>query len=126
VLAAHLLEDVSVEVSGGKTALLVPYGTRLPVTVSDKFSTVDDGQPSVELHLVTGIATPLRKTIARINSKLLLDQPRRVPTVAMTLTIDERGELEVELREVGSESVVRRHGFSVPVSTPGRKPDQVN
>ena len=111
------LDDLSIEISGGATAVLLPYGTPLPFTKSEVFSTADDDQQSVGIHLVTGTATsPLRKTIANVTSRLVMLRPRAIPQISITLTVDAGGELELEINEVGTDNTVRSVGHSIAVS----------
>ena len=117
--AVRVLDDLSLEISGGATTVMVPYGTRLPFTTSEVFSTADDDQRSVGIHLVTGTSvTPLRRTIAKLTAELARRRPRAIPKVSVTVTIDESGDLEVEVSEVGTSNSVRSRGYSVPVAKP--------
>jgi hypothetical protein len=115
----RVLDDVSIEISGGKTSLLVPYGTPLPFTMRDEFSTAADKQDNIAIHLLTGTSrTPVRRTVAMFTSKLALLRPRATPKITIELTIDASGEIALEITEHGTDNKVQASGFLVPVTEP--------
>ena|GEM_PF-6425858 len=113
----RVLDDVCIEISGGKSSLLVPYGTPLPFTMRDEFSTAKDKQDEIAIHLVSGTdRTPVRRTVALFTSKLALLRPRAVPKIIVELTIDTNGAMALEITEQGTDNKMKASGFAVPVT----------
>jgi hypothetical protein len=113
----RVLDDVSIEISGGKTSLLVPYGTALPFTMRDELSTAGDAQEQIFIHLLTGTdSSPVRRTVAMFTSKLVLRRPKATPKIVIELRVDTTGEVELEITEQGTDNKVHATGFKVPVT----------
>src|SRR5947207_4002142 len=49
-----LPETIGVEVVGGKFEPLIRRGTELPITYAEDYSTAEDQQTSVQLHVLAG------------------------------------------------------------------------
>lgn len=113
----RVLDDVSIEISGGQTTLLVPYGAALPFSKRDEFSTAADKQDSIAIHLLTGTSrTPVRRSVALFTSKLALLRPRATPKITIDLRIDTSGEITLEIAEQGTDNKVQVSGYTVPVT----------
>jgi hypothetical protein len=113
----RVLDDVSIEISGGRSSLLVPYGSALPFKAREEFSTAEDKQRQIGIHLVTGTdETPLRRTVAMFASELQLERPRATSKIVVDIAIDTTGEITLEITELGTDNKVHATGYRVPVT----------
>jgi molecular chaperone DnaK len=93
--------SLGIETLGGVTTVLIPRNTTIPVRRSEVFSTAEDGQPAVDVHVVQGE----RKMVAdnRTLGKFKLDglpaAPRGVPKIEVAFDIDANGILHVSARD---------------------------
>ncbi len=101
-----LLLDVSplsigVETIGGVTKKLVPRNTTIPVRRSDTFSTSENNQTSVEIHVVQGEREMAEdnKSLGRFKLTGIPPAPRGVPQVQVSFDIDANGILQVVARD---------------------------
>jgi molecular chaperone DnaK len=92
---------LSIETMGGVATPLIPRNTAIPTRVVDTFSTAQDNQPQVEVHIVQG-----ERPLAADNKglgKLILDgiqpAPRGIPQIEVTFDIDANGILKVTARD---------------------------
>ena len=105
-----LLLDVTpltlgIETSGGVMTTLIPRNTTVPTLKSQVFSTAQDNQPAVEVHVLQG------ERVEAINNKLLgnfiLDgipaAKRGSPKIEVTFDIDADGILNVRARDVNTD-----------------------
>ena len=108
-VADVLLLDVTpltlgVETAGGAVAALIPRNTPVPVARTEVFTTAQDDQASVEVHVVQG-ERPLageNKSLARFALEGLGGGQRGAQQIAVGFTLDANGILAVRAREVGS------------------------
>ncbi len=105
-----LLLDVTpltlgIETSGGVMTTLIPRNTTVPTLKSQVFSTAQDNQPAVEVHVLQG------ERVEAINNKLLgnfiLDgipaAKRGSPKIEVTFDIDADGIMNVRARDVNTD-----------------------
>ena len=111
-----LLLDVSplslgIETLGGVTTVLIPRNTTIPTKKSETFSTADDNQTTVEIHVLQGereLAT-YNKTIGKFQLTGIPPAPRGMPQVEVTFDIDANGILHVTAKDkaTGKEQKIR-------------------
>ncbi len=101
-----LLLDVSplsigVETIGGVSKKIVPRNTTIPVRRSDIFSTSENNQTSVEIHVVQGEREMANdnKSLGRFKLTGIPPAPRGVPQVQVSFDIDANGILQVIARD---------------------------
>ncbi len=101
-----LLLDVSplsigVETIGGVTKKIVPRNTTIPVRRSDIFSTSENNQTSVEIHVVQGEREMAEdnKSLGRFKLTGIPPAPRGVPQVQVSFDIDANGILQIIARD---------------------------
>ena len=78
------------ETVGGLATPLVLRGTPLPATRSNIFSTADDDQTTVEIHVLVG-ESPLaakNQSLGRFQLKGIPKAPRGRPHITVTYTVD--------------------------------------
>ncbi|MFS8823463.1 Hsp70 family protein, partial [Synechococcus sp. W60.2] len=82
----------------------IPRNTTIPTRKSEIFSTAEDGQTSVEIHVVQGERELARdnKSLGRFKLDGIPPAPRGVPQIEVTFDIDANGILKVTARDKGS------------------------
>src|SRR5438876_2940954 len=103
--------SLGIETLGGVTTVLIPRNTTIPTKKSETFSTADDNQTTVEIHVLQGereLAT-YNKTIGKFQLTGIPPAPRGLPQVEVTFDIDANGILHVAARDkaTGKEQKVR-------------------
>jgi molecular chaperone DnaK len=101
-----LLLDVSplslgIETLGGVTTVLIPRNTTIPTKKSEVFSTAEDNQTTVEIHVLQGerqMASDNR-TIGKFQLTGIPPAPRGMPQVEVTFDIDANGILHVSAKD---------------------------
>ena len=116
-----LLLDVSplslgLETIGGVMKKLLPRNTTIPVRKSDIFSTGDNNQTMVEIHVLQGereMATD-NKSLGRFKLTGIPPAPRGLPQIQVSFDIDANGILQVTARDktTGREQSITVQGAS--------------
>ncbi len=101
-----LLLDVTpltlgVETLGGVMTPLIERNTTIPVRKSEIFSTADDGQTAVTIHVLQGERTMAldNMTLGRFNLEGIPPAPRGLPQIEVTFDIDANGILNVTAQD---------------------------
>jgi molecular chaperone DnaK len=93
--------SLGVETKGGVTAVLIPRNTTIPTRKSETFSTAEDNQGQVEIHVLQG-ERPLaseNKSLGRFILDGIPAAPRGTPQIEVTFDIDANGILHVSAKE---------------------------
>jgi molecular chaperone DnaK len=104
-----LLLDVTpltlgVETQGGVATPMIPRNTTVPTSMSQVFSTTEDHQTVVRIHVVQGEREMARdnKTLGRFELIGLPPAPRGVPQIEVTFDIDADGVVKVSAKDLGT------------------------
>ncbi len=96
--------SLGIETLGGIATKLIERNTTIPTRKSQVFSTAQDNQPSVEIHVVQG-----EREMAKDNTSLgrfILDgippAPRGMPQIEVTFDIDANGIINVTAKDKGT------------------------
>jgi molecular chaperone DnaK len=93
--------SLGVETLGGVMTRLIERNTTIPTRKSEVFSTAEDNQPSVEIHVLQGERELARdnKSLGRFHLEGIAAAPRGVPQIEVTFDIDANGILNVAARD---------------------------
>jgi molecular chaperone DnaK len=103
--------SLGIETLGGVTTVLIPRNTTIPTKKSETFSTADDNQTTVEIHVLQGEREMARdnRTIGKFQLTGIPPAPRGMPQVEVTFDIDANGILHVSAKDkaTGKEQKIR-------------------
>jgi molecular chaperone DnaK len=105
-----LLLDVTpltlgIETKGGVMTKLIERNTTIPTRKSEIFSTAEDNQPSVEIHVLQGereMAT-YNKSLGKFQLTGIPPAPRGIPQIEVAFDIDANGILNVSAKDLGTQ-----------------------
>ncbi len=104
-----LLLDVTpltlgIETLGGVMTALIKRNTTIPTKAQQVFSTADDGQTAVTIHVLQGEREMAagNKSLGQFNLTDLPPAPRGMPQIEVTFDIDANGILHVTARDKGT------------------------
>ena len=103
--------SLGIETLGGVTTVLIARNTTIPTRKSEIFSTADDNQTQVEIHVLQGERELARdnRTIGKFQLTGIPPAPRGLPQVEVTFDIDANGILHVSAKDkaTGKEQKIR-------------------
>ncbi len=103
--------SLGIETLGGVMTVLIPRNTTIPTKKTEVFSTAEDNQTTVDIHVLQG-ERPMaaqNKTIGRFQLTGIPPAPRGVPQIEVTFDIDANGILHVSAKDraTGKEQTIR-------------------
>ena len=96
--------SLGIETKGGVMTKLIERNTTIPTRKSEVFSTAEDGQTSVEIHVLQGEReiAGYNKTLGKFQLVGIPAAPRGMPQVEVTFDIDANGILNVSATDKGT------------------------
>ena len=103
--------SLGIETLGGVTTVLITRNTTIPTKKSEVFSTAEDNQTTVEIHVLQGERQMAldNRTIGKFQLTGIPPAPRGMPQVEVTFDIDANGILHVSAKDktTGKEQKIR-------------------
>jgi len=93
--------SLGIETKGGVMTRLIERNTTIPIQRSEVFTTAEDGQPSVEIHVLQGERemSQFNKTLGKFQLIDLPPAPRGTPQIEVTFDIDANGIVHVSAKD---------------------------
>ncbi|MCD6419056.1 molecular chaperone DnaK [bacterium] len=103
--------SLGVETLGGVMTTLIPRNTTIPTRKTETFTTAEDNQPQVEIHILQGERQMAadNKSLGKFYLDGIPPAPRGVPQIEVTFDIDANGILHVTAKDkaTGKEQSIR-------------------
>ncbi len=96
--------SLGIETKGGVFTKLIERNTTIPTRKSEIFSTAEDNQPSVEVHVLQGERemAAYNKSLGKFQLTGIPPAPRGMPQIEVTFDIDADGILNVSAKDLGT------------------------
>ena len=93
--------SLGIETKGGVMTRLIERNTTIPTKKTEVFTTAEDMQPSVEIHVLQGERemSQFNKTLGKFQLVDLPPAPRGVPQIEVTFDIDANGIVHVSAKD---------------------------
>jgi len=115
--------SLGIETKGGVFTKLIERNTTIPTRKAEVFTTAEDNQPSVEVHVLQGESEMAlyNKTLGKFQLVGIPPAPRGMPQVEVAFDIDANGIIHVTAKDLGTgnEQQIKIEGGS------GLKEDEV-
>jgi len=115
--------SLGIETKGGVFTKLIERNTTIPTRKAEVFTTAEDNQPSVEVHVLQGESemAMYNKTLGKFQLVGIPPAPRGMPQVEVAFDIDANGIINVSAKDLGTgnEQQIKIEGGS------GLKEDEV-
>jgi molecular chaperone DnaK len=116
--------SLGIETLGGVMTTLIEKNTTIPAKKSEIFSTAEDNQPAVSIHVLQGEREMAagNKTLGRFELLGIAPAPRGIPQVEVTFDIDANGIVNVSAKDL---STGKAQSIRITASS-GLTPDEID
>src|SRR5262245_40798929 len=108
--------SLGIETKGGVFTRLVERNTTIPKKASETFTTAEDNQPEVQIHVLQGESemVTFNKTLGKFNLTGIPAAPRGMPMIEVTFDIDANSIINVSAKDqgTGNEQQIKIEGGS--------------
>jgi molecular chaperone DnaK len=96
--------SLGIETLGGVNNVLIHRNTTIPTAKSETYSTAEDNQTAVDIHVTQGERPMSRDnmTLARFRLEGIPPSPRGLPQIEVTFDIDANGIINVHAKDLGT------------------------
>ncbi len=96
--------SLGIETKGGVFTKLIERNTTIPTRKAEVFTTADDNQPSVEIHVLQGESemAAFNKTLGKFQLVGIPPAPRGMPQIEVSFDIDANGIIHVTAKDLGT------------------------
>jgi molecular chaperone DnaK len=96
--------SLGIETKGGVFTKLIERNTTIPTRKAETFTTADDNQPSVEVHVLQGESemAMYNKTLGKFQLVGIPPAPRGMPQIEVAFDIDANGIINVSAKDLGT------------------------
>ncbi len=96
--------SLGIETLGGMMTSIIPRNTTIPAEKSKVFTTAEDNQPAVSIHVLQGErpSSADNRTLGRFELTGIPVAPRGVPQIEVSFDIDANGILHVSAKDLGT------------------------
>ena len=96
--------SLGIEIAGGVFHPLIPRNTTIPCKKKEDFTTAQDNQPMVSVHVAQGEREMIddNQSLSRFELTGLPPAPRGLPQIEVTFEIDANGILNVSAKDLGT------------------------
>lgn len=96
--------SLGIETLGGRMTKIIEKNTTIPTQKSKIFTTAEDNQPAVSIHVLQGERAMAgdNRTLGRFELTGIPPAPRGVPQIEVTFDIDANGILHVSAKDLGT------------------------